>query len=55
MGAARFRQQDESSNGTFLNGSKLGRGGRAALKDGDKVSLVLSVAPLAELAFIFRR
>ena len=46
--------QDLSSNGTFLNGTRLGRGQAALLCDGDRVSLVLSVAPLAEQAFVFK-
>jgi pSer/pThr/pTyr-binding forkhead associated (FHA) protein len=45
--------QDWSSNGTFLNGRRLGRGCATPLADGDRVSLVLSVAPLAEQAFTF--
>eukprot|EP00887_Chlorella_sp_A99_P003054 scaffold9.g3054.t1 len=47
--------EDVSSNGTFLNGAKIARARRAPLSDGDKVSLVLSVAPLAEQAWVFRR
>lgn len=47
--------EDCSLNGTFLNGSKLGPGRAAALADGDRVSLVLSVAPLAEQCFTFWR
>ena len=47
--------QDASSNGTFLNGSKVPRGSsKILLRDGDRVSLVLSVAPLGEQSFIFR-
>lgn len=42
-----------SSNGTFLNGEALPRGGRAGLADGDRISLVLSVAPLYEQGFTF--
>ncbi|KAL4428663.1 hypothetical protein ABPG77_009769 [Micractinium sp. CCAP 211/92] len=45
---------DLSSNGTFLNGERVGRGRAVPLADGDRISLVLSVAPLAEQAFIFR-
>ena len=45
--------RDVSRNGTFLNGKKLRRGEESPLVDGDKVSLVISVAPLAEQAFIF--
>jgi hypothetical protein len=47
--------EDCSSNGTFLNGRQLGRRETAPLADGDRVSLVLSVAPLAEQYFTFRR
>lgn len=47
--------QDLSSNGTFLNNARLPRSAQAPLADGDRVSLVLSVAPLAEQAFIFRK
>ncbi len=47
--------EDCSSNGTFLNGRQLDRGETAPLTDGDRVSLVLSVAPLAEQYFTFRR
>ncbi|KAL4447679.1 hypothetical protein ABPG75_004898 [Micractinium tetrahymenae] len=46
--------QDLSSNGTFLNGERVGRGRAEPLSDGDRISLVLSVAPLAEQAFIFQ-
>jgi FHA domain/RING-type zinc-finger len=45
--------RDISRNGTFLNGRKLSRGEEARLSEGDRISLVLSVAPLAEQAFIF--
>ena len=45
--------QDTSSNGTFLNGVKLAKGDVVALQDGDRISLVLSVAPLAEQFFTF--
>lgn len=45
--------RDISRNGTFLNGRKLLRGEEAPLTEGDRISLVLSVAPLSELAFIF--
>ncbi|GAB4822418.1 hypothetical protein N2152v2_009464 [Parachlorella kessleri] len=45
--------EDCSSNGTFLNGQKVGRSGGVELKDGDRVSLVLSVAPLAEQYFVY--
>lgn len=45
--------RDISRNGTFLNGRKISRGEEAPLIDGDRISLVLSVAPLSEQAFIF--
>lgn len=45
--------EDCSSNGTYINGNKLGTGKRAVIKDGDRVSLVLSVAPLVEQFFIY--
>ena len=45
---------DCSSNGTFVNGERaLSEGMGTALRDGDRVSLVLSVNPLVELYFIF--
>ncbi|KAK9817719.1 hypothetical protein WJX72_001212 [[Myrmecia] bisecta] len=46
--------EDHSSNGTFVNGEKVAKGGAAPLQDGDRVSLVLSVAPLVEQYFIYR-
>eukprot|EP00877_Chromochloris_zofingiensis_P000217 jgi/Chrzof1/10196/Cz04g32100.t1 len=46
--------EDCSSNGTFLNGNKMAKGERVALVEGDRISLVLSVAPLTEQYFIFR-
>ncbi len=54
-GQAAVLLEDCSLNGTFLNGSKLGQGRALVLADGDRVSLVLSVAPLAEQCFTFRR
>ena len=45
--------QDVSRNGTFLNTRKLSRGEKVCLQDGDRISLVLSVSPLSEQAFIF--
>lgn len=45
--------KDLSSNGTFINSHKLHRGGEVTLRDGDRVALVLSVAPLAEVGYIF--
>lgn len=45
--------EDCSSNGTFHNGRKMSRGEVARLSDGDRISLVLSVAPLLEQYFTF--
>ncbi|KAL4856875.1 hypothetical protein ACK3TF_002919 [Chlorella vulgaris] len=47
--------EDLSSNGTYCNGERVGRGSSRVLADGDRISLVLSVAPLAEQAFIYHR
>eukprot|EP01006_Ploeotia_vitrea_P035809 TRINITY_DN65938_c7_g4_i1.p1 TRINITY_DN65938_c7_g4~~TRINITY_DN65938_c7_g4_i1.p1 ORF type:complete len:704 (+),score=104.16 TRINITY_DN65938_c7_g4_i1:34-2145(+) len=49
---------DFSSNGTFVNGTKLGQGKRAELKPGDEISLALPAAKImnADLpVYIFRR
>ena len=45
--------QDLSSNGTFLNGELVGKGRSVPLAAGDRISLVLSVSPLAEQAWLF--
>lgn len=45
--------KDCSSNGTFVNGEKVGKGRTAGLKHGDRISLVLSVAPLVEQYFTY--
>ncbi|PRW60207.1 E3 ubiquitin- ligase CHFR isoform X4 [Chlorella sorokiniana] len=45
--------EDLSSNGTYVNGERVGQGCSAPLADGDRISLVLSVAPLAEQAWVF--
>lgn len=45
--------QDLSSNGTYVNGERVGKGCSMPLADGDRISLVLSVAPLAEQAWVF--
>ena len=37
---ARVYIVDNSSNGTFINGNKLGKGNRLQLYDGDEISLV---------------
>lgn len=47
--------EDHSSNGTFVNGQRLEPGQGVWLEDGDRVSLVLSVSPLAEQYFIFKQ
>ena len=47
--------QDCSSNGTFVNNRKLGKGESALLNDMDKISLVMSVAPMAEQYFIYHK
>ncbi|KIY93269.1 hypothetical protein MNEG_14693 [Monoraphidium neglectum] len=47
--------EDCSSNGTFINGKKIGKGESVALSEGDKISLVSSVAPLVEQFFLFRQ
>ncbi|CAK0751193.1 hypothetical protein CVIRNUC_002049 [Coccomyxa viridis] len=45
---------DVSSNGTFINGEPASASGRGSLiKDGDRLSLVLSVTPLVEHFFIY--
>jgi hypothetical protein len=36
-----------SSNGTFVNGTKLGKGNRSLIRDGDEISLVVPSAALA--------
>ena len=47
--------EDFSSNGTFLNGERVPAGAAVALRDGDRLSLVLSVAPLTEQFFTFHQ
>eukprot|EP00775_Hariotina_reticulata_P013733 gene13733-13854_t len=46
--------EDCSSNGTFLNHRKLTKGESVLLVEGDRISLVLSVAPLVEQYFTFK-
>jgi pSer/pThr/pTyr-binding forkhead associated (FHA) protein len=46
--------QDLSSNGTFLNGRKMAPGSTVTLAEGDVISLVLSVAPFAEVSYTLR-
>lgn len=45
--------EDCSTNGTFLNGERVPHGESAPLRAGDRLSLVLSVAPLTEQFFTF--
>ncbi|KAK9845291.1 hypothetical protein WJX81_002548 [Elliptochloris bilobata] len=47
--------EDFSTNGTFLNGERVPAGAAVALRDGDRLSLVLSVAPLTEQFFTFHQ
>ena len=47
--------EDFSSNGTFLNGERVPAGAAVPLRDGDRLSLVLSVAPLMEQFFTFHQ
>ena len=47
--------EDFSSNGTFLNGERVPAGAAVGLRDGDRLSLVLSVAPLTEQFFTFHQ
>lgn len=45
---------DYSSNGTFVNGEQASTTGHGTLmRDGDRLSLVLSVTPLVEHFFIY--
>ena len=46
--------EDHSANGTFLNGERLAKGERRALRDGDRLSLVLSLSPMIERSYTFR-
>ena len=45
--------EDCSTNGTFLNGERVPHSESAPLRAGDRLSLVLSVAPLTEQFFTF--
>ncbi|GMH41369.1 hypothetical protein BSKO_09279 [Bryopsis sp. KO-2023] len=47
------RLEDCSSNGTFVNGEKVGKGKSLDIKHGDRISIVLSVATLVEQYFIY--
>lgn len=42
-------------NGTFVNGVVLGRGTSVTLNDEDKISLVMSVAPMTEKYFVYHK
>ncbi|EFJ43315.1 hypothetical protein VOLCADRAFT_106891 [Volvox carteri f. nagariensis] len=46
-------QQDYSRNGTFLNGIPLQPGRQTTLANGDRISLVLSINPLAEVSYVY--
>ncbi len=41
--------------GTFINGQRMPLRSQAWLQDGDRVSLVLSVSPMAEQCFVYRQ
>lgn len=43
--------EDNSANGTFLNGKRLVKGEQAPLHDGDRLSIVLSLSPMLERSF----
>lgn len=45
--------EDQSANGTFLNGERLSKGELVPLKDGDRLSLILSLSPMLERSFVF--
>jgi len=47
--------EDSSTNGTFVNNVKVEKGKSVMLKDNDKISLVMSVAPVSEKYFIFHK
>ncbi|WIA29098.1 hypothetical protein OEZ86_011609 [Tetradesmus obliquus] len=53
-GSQQAMLEDCSSNGTFLNHTKLAKGESVPLVDGDRISLVLSVAPLVEQFFTYK-
>ena len=46
--------EDRSSNGTFVNGERIPPGVAIGLKEGDRVSLVMSITPLIEQTFTLR-
>lgn len=43
--------EDQSANGTFLNGRRLTRGEQVPLNNGDRLSIVLSLSPMLERSF----
>lgn len=44
--------EDQSANGTFLNGKRLAKGEQVALRQGDRLSIVLSLSPMLERSLI---
>lgn len=47
--------EDTSSNGTFLNGEKIGKGKKRILKNGQKVEILISQGGKDAIAFIFTK
>ena len=45
--------KDHSSNGTYVNGTRVKAGETVCLQSGDKICLVRSMSPWAELGFTF--
>ena len=43
--------EDQSANGTFLNGRRLAKGEQIPLRQGDRLSVVLSLSPMLERSF----
>lgn len=43
--------EDQSANGTFLNGRRLVKGEQVPLRQGDRLSVVLSLSPMLERSF----
>ena len=43
--------EDQSANGTFLNGKRLAKGEQVPLRHGDRLSVVLSLSPMLERSF----
>jgi serine/threonine protein kinase len=48
-----FYIEDLSSNGTFVNGTKIGKGNRTMLQDGDRISLVSKKRTSMFMSYIF--